>query len=97
MDREACRLEAPLVGTAPEDRSDRLLHAVGRRLGILVLPEPQDGPAGLSQIGRRLGVSFDIAGDLVGPIPAIGGGWDVVLGAAVPVAAVDEHRDSALA
>ena len=85
------------IGTGPEGRADRFLHTVGHQLGILVLPEPQDGPAGLLQISGRLGVSFDVAGDLVSPVLAIGGGLRVVIGAAVPVAAVDEHRDPALA
>ena len=86
------RLGANLQGGA-----DGLLHPVGHGLRVLMFPESQHGPAGLLQVVGGFGVPGDVAGDLVGPVLGVGGGLGVVLGAAVPVTAVHEHRDPALA
>jgi len=73
-----------------------LLYLVGHGLGILVLPEAQHRPPGLLEVGGGLAVALDVAGDLVGPVLGVGGRLGVVVGASVPVAAINEHRDSAL-
>ena len=59
-----------------------------------MLPEPQYRPASLLQVGVGLAVTLDVAGDLVGPVLAVGGGLGAVLGAAVPVAAVYDRDTS---
>src|SRR5215470_1961743 len=58
-----------------------------------MLPEPDDGPAGLveSRVGRP--VTLDVAAQLRFPVPAVGRRLAAVLGAAVPEAAVYENRD----
>lgn len=75
-------------GANAESRTDGGGHSVR----ILVLPEPQDGPALVFQEAIRLAVSLPIGHDLRTPVRGIGLRWSVVLGTPVPEAAIDEHR-----
>ena len=62
-----------------------------------MLPEAQHRPPGLLKVCGGLAVALDVAGDLVRPVLGVCGRLGVVVGASVPVAAVDEHGDAGLA
>lgn len=66
----------------------RDLH--GDFVGILVFPEPNNDPSRSPQCQIRLEVSLNIAIDLRIPIGRVGPRTRVVLGAAMPVATVNE-------
>src|SRR5579872_7158004 len=77
-------------------RSDqRRLYGADRLLNGDVLPEPDDLPASLSERHVCPAIPFDVAAQLRRPVPLVRGRLPAVLGAAVPEAAVDEHRDLA--
>ena len=57
-----------------------ILHAIGHRLRVFVLPEPQHCPSGLLEVVGGLGIAFDVSGDLVCPVLSVRGGLGAVLG-----------------
>ena len=57
---------------------------------IIVLPDTHDQPADLGESGVGVPVPLDVATDLGGPVLDVGLRLDVVLGATVPVAAINE-------
>lgn len=67
-----------------------MFDAICRVLWILVLPDPDDVPASGSQRQVVAAVSGYVSIDLGGPVVAVGFRHAAVLGASVPVAAVDE-------
>lgn len=71
-------------------RLDRILHAVGGLVDILVLPHAKDVPARRRQSIVRIAVTSHIASDLFCPPLSIGGGPCHMRRAAVPEAAVNE-------
>ena len=71
----ALRPPRPL-GEARTDSSTRSATDSGSSCS----PEPQHRPPACLQVGRSLGVAFDVSGDLVGPELRVGGGLGVVLG-----------------
>jgi hypothetical protein len=72
---------------------DRRGDPAGDKTRVFVLPESQHSPTGRFKGGRVLGVALTVPGDLWSPVVAI---LDVrplaVLGAAMPEAAITEHR-----
>jgi hypothetical protein len=79
--------------TAPRSRkhSD---HCSDGSIERLVFPQPYDRPAGLAERGVGGSIAFDILLKLRLPVPRIGRWLATVLGARMPEAAVNEHRDS---
>jgi hypothetical protein len=73
-----------------QDRAD----PVGTRHCVLVLPEPEDRPAESSEVVVRLTVPRDVLRELLGPPAAVRHRGSPVLGAGVPEAPVDEHRQA---
>ena len=73
---------------------DRRLDRLRDLLRSFMLPVAQHNPPGVDQCPVRLGVALTVAHDLLLPVVGMGlGRRSAVLGAAVPEAAVDEHRD----
>lgn len=70
------------------------LDEVGRRGRVLMLPDPQHRPTKIAQLPALPGVPLDIRLELVLPPLAVVAGRGSVLGAPVPEAAIDEHRQS---
>lgn len=78
--------------TSPTQQPD---DPFGRIRWIFVLPDPDDSPARCAESPVRVSVAMHVAGDLVGPVPAV---YIVapptMLRAAVPEAPIDEHSDT---
>jgi len=74
-------------------RPNLALDREGSRLGVLVLPEPEDQPVGLGEDPVRVLVPSDIGLELVFPLSSVHTGAGRMIGASVPEAAVDEHGD----
>ena len=85
------RSDDPIL-RGPSD-GDRDRHLVGRRDGVLVLPEPEDEPSELLEVVVGVAVASLVRRDLVDPPPPVrlrGGRVDRT---SVPEAPVDEHCD----
>jgi hypothetical protein len=76
--------------TLTDDAND-ICRDVLRRL---VLPVAGDAPSGFGQPHVRVLVAQPICRDLRRPVLAVGPGRGPVFGAAMPIAAVDEHGDA---
>ena len=59
-----------------------------------MLPHSDDLPSGIHQRGVDLAVPLHVPAELRDPVVAVRLGHDLVLGAAVPEAAVKEHGDA---
>ena len=70
---------------------DDRLDSIGRRIGVLVLPDPHDRPSGVGQRVVVAPVASDIPIELCLPVVAVGARSRAVLWASVPEAAIDEH------
>jgi hypothetical protein len=73
---------------------DSRAHAAGRRLGVLVLPDPDDPPTRCDQQAVDPIVSLPVSIELRSPILAVCLRHVAVVGAAMPEATIDEYRDS---
>lgn len=84
---------APPCATGRRDALEHSLNDLQRCLTDLMLPHAQDRPA-FSDEGKRLAaVAVDVLTELRVPELVAGARVDVVLGAAVPEAAVDEEGE----
>jgi hypothetical protein len=68
--------------------------SIGGFVGIFVLPDSDADPTGFGEALIGVAVSGSVVGDLAGPERSVGGCDGVVLGTAVPEAAVDENGDA---
>ena len=66
-------------------------NPLGGLVGVLVLPNADGKPSGLSEFTVSVAVAFPVGYDLPSPEFAIGLGPGRVLGTAVPKTAIDEH------
>ncbi len=63
-------------------------------VGVFMLPDSDADPTGFGEALIGVAVSGSVVGDLAGPERSVGGCDGVVLGTAVPEAAVDENGDA---
>jgi len=72
---------------------DKSLHAISDKYRVLVLPGPDHRPARFQEPGVKATITGNVPRDLGRPVVHVRLGRHEVLGAPMPVTAVDEHRD----
>src|SRR4051812_44787888 len=73
---------------------DELQHAVRGYVRTLVFPDAYGCPANLSEPSVGVDIASHVPADLLGPVVRVRHSVRAMRGASVPVAAIDEDRDT---